>query len=408
MSGNEHVAELGDWPGFKVGTTQRLDPEGCLSEIWVELHPDPALAAFCSGCGGVVDRVHEVTERWVRDLPAWGAETRLLVHLRRMKCDLCGTSMEEVPWLSPYARMTKRLAESVARLCRDVPIRQVAEHYGLSWDQVKRVHKAYLNKTLGAPDLSGVTEIGMDEFAIRKGHRYATVIVEPRTRRVLWVGHGHGREDIRPFFELLGPEGRERIEAAVMDMWEPYEQEVRAQCPQAEIVYDLFHVKSKFGREVVDRVRVDEANRLKGDKKGRKIVKGARWVLLRNPENLRRKDRVRLKELLAANARLAKVYLLKEDLAHLWDYKYEGAARRFWEDWYNRAIRSRIGPLKEFARKLKSRLPGILSHCRHPLNTSVLEGMNNKIKVLKRMAYGFRDDEYFFLRIREAFPGNRG
>ena len=172
------------------------------------------------------------------------------------------------------------------------------------------------------------------------------------------------------------------------------------------MVYDLFHVVAKFGREVVDRVRVDEANRLRHDKPARKIVKSSRWLLLRNKRNLRRpQDRVRLKELLAANRRLMTVYVLKDDLKQLWRYRYPGSARKFWKSWYSRAMRSRIEPLKRFARNLKPYLRGILAHCYYPLHTSVLEGINNKIKVLKRMAYGFRDDDYFFLKIRAAFPG---
>jgi len=247
----------------------------------------------------------------------------------------------------------------------------------------------------------------MDEFAIQKGHRYATVIVEPQRKEVLWVGRGRSREDIRPFFKLLGKKGRKRLTAVAMDMNAAYEEEVRAQCPKAEIVYDLFHVVAKYGREVIDRVRVDEANRLRDDKKARRVVKGSRWLLLRNRENIKKeKDRIRLSELLAANKKLATVYVLKDDLKHLWDYWHGGYARRFWSQWYNRAIRSRIEPLKEFARKLKAYLPGILAHCRWRLHTSLLEGINNKIKVLKRMAYGYRDDEYFFVKIRQAFPGD--
>ena len=408
MPGKKYIAELGDWQGFRVGSVGRYGAglPGPREEIWVELYPDKDFPMTCSGCGEIVTRVHEHVERWVRDLPAWGADTRLLVHLRRVKCAQCGTRMEKVPWLDTYARVTKRLAESIARLCDILPIRQAAEFYGVAWHTAKRVHKNYLVETLGAADLSNLTVIAMDEFAIQKGHRYATVIVEPQTRRVLWVGRGRRREDIRPFFELLGKEGCQRIEAAVMDMWEAFEQEVKAHCKRAEIVYDLFHVVGNYGREVMDRVRVDEAKRLEEDKAARKVIKGSKWLLLRNKENIRRpKDRVRLKELLSANRRLSTAYILKDDLKHLWEYRYEGAARRFWEQWYNRAIRSRIEPLKKFARKLKERLPGILSHCRHPFNTSILEGMNNKIKVIKRMAYGFRDDEYFFLRIRHAFPG---
>ena len=185
-----------------------------------------------------------------------------------------------------------------------------------------------------------------------------------------------------------------------------YEEEVRSQCPKAEIVYDLFHVAAKYGREVVDRVRVDEANRLRQDKKARQVVKSSRWLLLRNAENIKKEeDRVRLGELLAANKALATVYVLKDDLKQLWDYWHAGYARKFWQSWYSRAIRSRIEPLKKFARNLKAYLPGILAHCRWRLHTSLLEGINNKIKVIKRMAYGYRDDEYFFLKIRQAFPG---
>jgi transposase len=294
------------------------------------------------------------------------------------------------------------------RLCQVLPIKHVAEYLGLSWDTVKATDQAYLQESLGPPDLSGVEQIVMDEFAIQKGHRYATVIIEPSTKRVLWVGRGRRREDIRPFFEQLGVEGRQRLKAVAMDMNGAYEEEVRYQCPLVEIVLDMFHVVAKYGREVIDLVRVDEANRLRNDKPARKVIKGARWLLLCNRENVKPKDRVKLDELLQANRKLATAYVLKDDLKHLWDYVYEGAARRFWESWYSRAIRSRIEPLKDFARRLKEYPPGILAHCHRPLHTSLLEGINNKIKVIKRMAYGFRDDEYFFLKIRAAFPGNTG
>jgi len=288
-------------------------------------------------------------------------------------------------------------------------VKHVAEHFCLGWDAVKHADYCYLERTVGPPDLSRVEQIVMDEFAIQKGHRYATVIADPCTKEVLWVCRGRGRADVRPFFEALGKDGRARLKAAAIDMNAEYELEIRAQCPNAEVVFDLFHVVAKFGREVIDRVRVDEANRLRHDKSARRVVKGSRWLLLRNAENVTRpQDKVRLKELLKANKKLMTVYVLKDDLKHLWDFKYPKAAERFWKQWYSRAIRSRIEPLKRFARKLKDYLPGIISHCRFPLHTSLIEGINNKIKVIKRMAYGFRDDKYFFLKIRAAFPGNPG
>ena len=179
---------------------------------------------------------------------------------------------------------------------------------------------------LGPVDLSGVRVIAMDEFAIQRGHRYATIVVDVPTNRVLWIGRGRSRDEIRPFFTLLGPVGCARIEAVVMDMSPAYREEVRAHCPQAALVYDLFHVVAKYGREVIDRVRVDETNRL-GRAAGRdrailarrRVIKGTRWLLLRNREHVTNAaDRVRLRELLAANRALFTVYVLKDDLKQLW------------------------------------------------------------------------------------------
>jgi transposase len=376
--------------------------------VIVELEIPEGDPGDCSGCGRRVEREHERVRRTVRDLPILGAETMLLMDRRRLDCSRCGPKLERLSWLEPWARVTNRLADAVARLCQVLPIKQVAAFYGLSWGTVKEIHKSFLERELGPVDLKGVRILAMDEFAIQKGHRYATVLLDAQNKRVLWVCRGRGREDIRPFFELLGAEGRQRIEAVAMDMSVAFEEEVRKWCPKAQIVYDLFHIVAKYGREVIDRTRVDEANRLRHDKEARKLVKGSRWLLLRNKENITKaEDRVKLKELLAANRALAKVYIMRDDLKHLWDFRYPAAALRFWNGWYHRAVRSRIEELVKFAKAMKERLHGILSHCRYRLHTSLLEGMNNKIKVMKRMAYGFRDDEYFFLRIRAAFPGIR-
>lgn len=409
MPNEKLTALLGVWEGYEVGWVDRQLPphEGGSPVVWIELLRLETGSMVCSGCGASCARYHDYSDRTIRDLPILGARTLLHVQRFRVACPTCGPKLEALPWLDRYERMTKRLTDEVARLCRVLPIKHVAEYFGLHWSTVKRIEKAHLADTLGPVDLTGVEVLAMDEFAIQKGHRYATVVVDPRTKRVLWVGRGRSREDVRPFFELLGEAGRTRIKAVAMDMNGAYEEEVKAQCPNAEIVYDLFHVVAKYGREVIDRVRVDEANRVQQDRAARRVIKGSKWLLLRNRENLKdEQDRVKLSELLNANRKLATVYVLKDDLKALWSYWHVGYARRFWEGWYRRAIRSRIEPLKAFARRLKERIDGALAHCRWQLHTSLLEGINNKIKVIKRMAYGYRDDAYFFLKIRQAFPGN--
>jgi transposase len=376
---------------------------------WCVIRLEPRVLEWrcCSGCARRVQAVHERQERRVRDLPLFEVPVELVVPRLRMLCPSCGPKLEQLSWLEPYARVTQRLAHNVARLCKVMSVRHVARFYGLGWDTVKQIDCRSLERELGPIDVSGVEVIAMDEFAIQKGHRYATVVVEPLTKRVLWVGRGRGREDVRPFFDLLGDEGCRRLKAVAMDMSAAYGQELRARCPNAEVVYDLFHVIAKYGREVIDRVRVDEANRLRGDRPARHLVKSARWLLLKNRENLtRQEDQVRLRELLAANSALMTVYVLKDDLKQLWRYRHAGYAKAFWQGWYRRAMSSGIGPLKIFARRLRPFVQGILAHCRWPLGTNLIEGINNTIKVIKRMAYGFRDDHYFFLKIRAAFPGN--
>lgn len=416
MAYDEITALLGGWVGFTIHEVAR-EPGGTASgapQVTIRLTPLPAARRYCSRCGQPVAAIHDTTERRIRELPILDAETWLLVPLARVACPQCGPTIEALPWLDRYARMTKRFAESVARLAHVLPIKQVAEWFGLSWDTVQAIDQAALEARLGPVNLTGIRRIVIDEFAIQKGHRYATVVAQPETREVLWVGRGRKREDVRPFFELLGADGCANLEVAVMDMSEPYELETRAHCPHVTIVYDLFHVVAKFGRDVIDRVRIDETNRIaragrpndERTRARRRVIKGARWLLLRNRADLPAKDRVRLKELLAVNRHLYVVYVLKDGLKDIWRYRYLAVATRAWNAWYGWAIRSRIPALVTFARNLKTKLPGILAHCRFPFNTGVLEGMNNKIKVLKRMAYGYRNDAYFFLKIRAAFPGN--
>lgn len=408
MPDRDGTALLGSWEGYGVVQATRFEPgvKGPTAEVWIDLYRERQ-TFVCSGCGRSCARYHDWEERWVRDLPILDAQTHVCFPRFRADCADCGPTVELLPWLEKSARVTSRLAESVARLCRDATVQAAAEFYGLGWDAAKAIDKAYLERTLGEPDLSNLTVLALDEFALKKGHRYATIFVEPTRKQVLWVCRGRGREEIRPFFERLGEAGRRRLQAVAMDMNGAYEAEVKEQCPQAQIVYDRFHVVAKYGREVIDEVRAQEVRR-QHERREREVVKGSRWLLLRNAENLKRDDRVRLRELLKVNRRLATVYILKDDLKRLWDYSLPSYAMQFWKEWKARALRSAIDPLKRFARRLAEKIHGLLAHCTFPMHTSLLEGMMNQIKVIKRKAFGFRDDDYFFLKIRAAFPGNPG
>lgn len=359
---------------------------------------------ICGGCGHNCPQVHDQSIRRIRDCDLLDQRLSLELVVRRVSCERCGPKTEEISWLPPQSRQTWRLIRQVESMCQEQPIKHVSNRMGLPWHTVKRIDKARLLRDLPLVDYSKLRRLVMDEFALHKGHRYATVIADADTKQVLWIGSGRSRLSIRPFFEELG-EHCKQIEAVAMDQNSAFDLEVKAHCPNAEVVYDLFHVVAKYGREVIDRVRVDQANELREDKPARRAVKRSRWLLLKNKDNLKEEELVRLEELMKANQPLAQVYVLKQQLKELWRCSTPWEAFKQWRNWWRLSRQSGLKPLLAFARKLKPYLRGILASAKYPLNTSVLEGMNNKIKVIKRTAYGFRDTEYFFLKIKHAFPG---
>jgi len=396
-----HNLDLPFWEGHHVSNLERKD--GC---TWITLVPDPDAPMVCSGCEGNCWQIHEAGWRIIRDMPILGDSVWLRVRLRRVRCSECGTRAERVRWLDRHARITRRLADFVGLWCEKLPVAHVCKLAGLHWETVRRIERERLEGQLATLPEARPTRLVMDEFALFKGHRYATVVLDADTRRVLWVGEGRSREALRPFFEWLGPSRCEAIKAVAMDMNTAFDLEVQQHCPNARVVYDLFHVIAKYGREVVDRVRVDEANRLKQDRPMRRVVKRARWLLLRNRENIPAAQQTSLDELLAANQALTTVYIMKASLKELWQAESAWQWRSAWRTWMKMAHDSEIEPLRKFAKKLKAYWRGIVARVRWPMHTGQLEGINNRIKVMKRMAYGYRDSAFFFLKIKTAFPGN--
>ncbi|MDT4822181.1 ISL3 family transposase ISAeme19 [compost metagenome] len=387
------------WPGFDIAGHVTSN-----STSTITLEPSKTLLPRCSRCRQPCPLIHDRRLRRVRDRDLFDQRVQLVVPIRRVDCLRCGRVNEHIDWLAPFARITQRLQAWVEALTQLLPLAHVSALTGLHWQTIKEIDKRRLEARVGAFEPGAVRHLVMDEFALHKGHRYATVIMDAERTRVLWVGHGNSREAIRPFFELLG-EHCQRIEAVAMDMNTAFDLEVQRHCPQAEVVYDLFHVVARYGREVIDRIRVDQANHLRDDKPARKVVKQSRWLLLRNRENLKDGQVVQLQELLDANQPLATVYVLKDALKEIWYAPSVREGWRRWRTWLRHARDSGLAPLQRFARNLRKYARGILASARFPLHTSVLEGVNNRIKVIKRMAYGFRDSAYFFLKIKAAFPG---
>ncbi len=388
------------WEGFELECYE-VKPN---QTLLIQLRSSPSHTPHCKRCNIPCTLVHDCRIRRVRERDLFDYKVWLEVPVRRLRCPRCGPTLERIDWLSGRFHLTKAMRCWVEAFTKLLPIRHVAQLTGLHWHTIKNIDKQRLARDIVPPDRRKLRRLIMDEFALHKGHRYATVVICADTQQVLWIGEGRSREAIRPFFQWLG-EACQNIEAVAMDMNTAFDLEVQQHCPQARVVYDLFHVIAKYGREVIDRVRVDQANQLRHDKPARRLVKRSRWLLLRNPENLPAEQAGKLDELLAANAPLTTVYILKAQLKELWYAPDEETARARWKSWLAMAEQSGIQPLQLFARRLVNYLEGIVSSAKYRLSTSVLEGMNNKIKVLKRMAYGYRDKAYFFLKIKDAFPG---
>ena len=281
----------------------------------------------------------------------------------------------------------------------------VASFLKVSWNLVKRIDKENLQRRYSKPKLKAVTHIAIDEFAFRKGHRYNTVVMDLMTGQVLFVGDGRSASTLDPFWKCLKSSGA-NIQAVAIDMWPAYIDAVTRNLPEALIVYDRFHI-TRILNEHLSNIR-RELYQEETDVHNRKLLKCTRWLLLKHHSNLNdeQDERERLEQAIADNKPLAVAYYLKEELGLLWQQENIEAARKFLGQWVGKAIASGINRLRQFAESLLSHRDGIFNWYYHHISTGPLEGLNNKIKVLKRKAYGYRDSEYFMLKIY-ALHSNR-
>jgi len=322
----------------------------------------------------------------------------------RVHCPQCrAVFVERLDWLARNPRYTQRFAMHVGALCREMTNQAVAELERLHHSTVKDLDKLYMARQVARAGPPSPRVMGVDEIAIRKGHDYRVVVSDLDEGRPVWMG-GRGRkeEDLDLFFQQIGPKKSARIRLAVMDMWKPFHQATTKNAPQARIVYDKFHILRHLG-DALDAVRRSEYKRLAG--KDRSFIKGQRYTLLSNRENLDLDGRRSLEKLFQANARLNRAYLLKESFGQLWDYQSETWARKFFERWKQSLKWQRLPSYVKFAAMIERHWEGIAAYC-HPENKcslGMVEGLNNKIRVLQRRAYGYRDEEYMKLKIIAAF-----
>jgi transposase len=304
----------------------------------------------------------------------------------------------ELRFADPRVTYTKAFERYALELSQYMTIQDVANHLCISWDVIKEIQKADLKRRFDRPKLKHLRQMAIDEISTSKGHVYLTIVLDLESGAVVHVGRGKGGDALKEFWTRLR-RSRAKIEAVATDMSPAYIDAVTTHLPGARLVFDRFHV-TKLYNDKLSELRRALYHELK-DTMQKKVLKGVRWLLLKRPENLdpNRKEPQRLQEALRLNAPLATAYYLKEELTEIWEQEDEEAAEALLIDWITYAESTGIRMLHNFAKTLRLHALGILAYYDHPISTGPLEGTNNKIKTMKRQAYGFRDIEFFKLRI---------
>lgn len=393
MTEREWTKILG-WPGYRVYRHEINEPAKTL-KLWVRRKRGNR-KLVCSGCGRRVEEIHEVYEREVRDLPCFEFRTTVVVELYRVRCPDCGIKAEKVGQLPSKAPFSKRFEDIVGQACESAAARQVARRFGLAGSTVRAIDLRYLERWAASRRKPALWQMGVDEIHLGKKQKFLTVVSNLDTGEPLWFGRDRKKETLDEFFQVeLSARQRSRIEAACVDMWEPYRLSIEQWAVNCRIVYDKFHVM-QHANAAVDEVRRAEFFRKGG--RWRSLVKGKRWLLLTRWVNLTTGKRRELNALFALNRKLFKAYLLKESLDRLWSYRYEGAMLRYLQSWIDQLRWQRLRPFQKLAVMLLDHLEGILNYCRTKVPLGVVEAVNGNIKSLLRRGRGYTNLRYLLLK----------
>jgi len=384
--------------GFGIRGYDYINSKYAGGAVMFTLRPK-AFELQCSSCESSRVIRRGTIGRKFRSLPIGRKPVWLLLAVQRVECLACGLVRQvKIGFADPRRSYTKAFERYALELSRHMTIQDTAHHLGVSWDVVKDIQKHYLRRRFSRPKLGKLKEIAIDEISIGRRHRYLTVVLDLKTGAVVFVGDGKGADALDPFWKRLRY-AKGEIDAVSIDMSPAYISAIIKNLPDAKIVFDHFHVIKLFNDKLSElrRQLYHEVN----DILQKQVIKGTRWLLLKNPENLDpdRDEHRRLNEALELNQPLATAYYMKEDLRQFWNQPDKHSADIFLRDWMARARSSGIRILIQFANTLGSHKSGLLSFYDHPISTGPLEGTNNKIKTMQKQAYGFRDLDFFKLKI---------
>ena len=347
----------------------------------------------CRGCGRPCGRIHQVeAPRDWQHLSLWGLPVVLHYPPRRVRCPSCGVRREAVPGAGAWARVTSALARSVAELARQLSWQETARHFRLDWKSVASIVRRVVAYGLERRRRRPLHVLGIDEVSRRKGHHYLIIVYDLERGALWWVGEDRTEQTLTRFFTELGRRRAATIQIVCLDMWQAYLKAVQLHAPDAQVLFDRFHLVQHLNR-AVDEVRRSEMRRLSGREKT--FFKRTRFLLLKNPGNLRTDERERLSTLVRWNSPIVRAYYLKEAFQLFWSYRQPARAEQHLERWMHSAMRSRLAAFKELVRMLRAHLDGILAWTRLHVSNGALEGINNKIKLVSHRSFGFRTVENF-------------
>ena len=357
---------------------------------------------------GQLASVNRYVHRTVRDMPLWGHDCFIEIELAQVITADKKRRMEACEFVDNGVRFTHRFCHLVSGLCRHMSIQAVALHVGLRWETVKNIDKAYLHKTLPALDasqLTGLRMIGVDEVARAKGHDYMTVVYDMEHGHLIGVETGRTAQVLTDFLKRLPPETALNIEAVAMDMGPAYQKAVNDVLPNADIVFDRFHVMQNYSKAIGNQRRIEFR---KANTEGKKLMKGTHYLLLKNAERLKEKQVDQLQQLLDNNANLNTLYMLKEQLQAFWQADSVEQMQQQLDEWCAIADQTDMHYVKKFAKSLRRHRTGICNYAKHRLTSARIEAGNVSIGMIRKRARGIRDTEYFKLKIRQTAIPNQG
>jgi len=361
--------------------------------IVVDIRPRKGSQPICSGCGRRGPGYDTLGERHFHFVPVWAIGVVLVYAMRRVDCPRCGVTVEQVPWGDGKRHLTRAYAVFLATWARRLSWKEVSSIFNTSWEAVYRSVAWVVEYGLQHRSLDGVTAIGVDEVQFQKGHRYLTVVyqINAGCRRLLWVGQDRTAKTLLRFFRMLGRDRAAAIQFVCSDMWRPYLKVIAKKAGQATHILDRFHIVAKLNK-ALDEIRAVEARQMARDGY-EPVLKRSRWCFLKREKNLTDKQRTKLGDVLQYDLKSVRGYLLKQSFQCFWEYTSPYWAGWFLDRWVKRAMRSRLEPIKKVARSIRGHRELILNwfKAKKEFNSGIVEGLNYKIKLTIRKAYGYRE-----------------